>query len=285
MSQADPALWGFASMFAWGVGDMLARYASVRMGSPSVALGVMALGIAPPLLAALLRDSPWSALVSGDFAILAVLSAVLFSLAYVVFYRGMERGLVSVVSAVSAGYLVVTTILLAIFFDEVIGPVKWLLIFVILAGIVLISARGRSGAAISGVWYGLAAMMFMGVAFTLWKPMVEDVGPFLAVVSVRLLSTFFLGIYLTVRRVAWFSFKKGTALLVIGAGVLDSLGFVAFNLGIELNPVSLIIPIAAAYPAVTMVLARVLLKERMTRVQMAGMGTVLGGVIVFSAAA
>ena len=82
------------------------------------------------------------------------------------------------VSPLSAGYLVVTTVLTAIFFNEVVGPVKWLLIFVILTGIVLTSARGRSGVAISGIWYGITSMMVFGVAFTLWKPMVEDVGPF-----------------------------------------------------------------------------------------------------------
>jgi len=253
------------------------------MGSPSVALVVMGLGIAPPLLAGLLSDSSWSALLGGDFIALAVLSSLLFSVAYVVFYQGLEQGLVSIVSPLSAGYLVVTTILTAIFFDEVIGPIKWLLIFVILMGIVLTSASGKSGVAISGVWYGITAMMVSGVAFTLWKPMVVDVGPFLAVVSVRFLSTIFLGIYLTARRSFKMRFGKDAVVLVVSAAVLDSMGFVTFNLGIEFNPVSLIIPIAAAYPAVTVALAWVLLRERVTRIQIVGIATVLGAVIAFSA--
>lgn len=283
MSQADPALWGFASMFTWGVADMLAKYASVRMGSPSVSLVIQGLGIAPPLLAALFSDSAWSALVSVDFVILAVLTGLLLAVGYSVFYRGLERGMVSIVSPLSACYLVVTTVLTAIFFDEVVGPVKWLLIGVILIGIALASTRGRSGASISGVWYGVTAMIVMGVAFTLWKPMVDDVGPFLAVASVRIFATVFLSVFLAARRVVWFRFKSGAAILVTGAAVLDSLGFVAFNLGIERNPVSLVIPIASAYPAVTMALAVVLLKERLTQLQMVGIVAVLGGVITFSA--
>lgn len=282
MSQIDPAIWGFISMFTWGVADMLARYASVRMGSASVALAVQGLGIAPPLLATLFRDTAWSSLLDGEFIVLAVLSSLLFSLGYVVFYRGLERGMVSIVSPMSASWLVVTTLLLAVFFDEVIGPAKWLLIFVILMGIVLASSSGRSGASISGIWYGITAMLVFGVAFTLWKPMVEDVGAFLAVISVRSLSAVFLSIYLAARR----SFRpprgKSVAALVIGAAVLDSLGFIAVNLGIELNPVSLIIPIAAAYPAVTIALAWLLLRERVAQVQMVGIIAVLGGVIAFS---
>ncbi|MFH1559987.1 MAG: EamA family transporter [Chloroflexota bacterium] len=65
--------------------------------------------------------------------------------------------------------------------------------------------------------------------------------------------------------------------------MLDTLGFVTFNLGIERYPVSLIIPIAAAYPAVTLALAWVLLRERVAQIQMVGIITVLGGVISFSA--
>ena len=284
MSQADPALWGFASMFAWGVGDMLARYAALRIGSPYVALMVLGLGIAPPLLMGLSRESSWGALTGGDFVILAVLSSLLFSLGYVAFYRGLERGLVSIVSPLSASWLVVTTILTAVFFDERLAWVQGLLIFVILIGIVLTSARGRNGASISGLWYGITAMMVFGVAFTLWKPMVEDVGPFLAVVSVRLLATVFLGLYITARNSVRLPFSRLALALVTGAAVLDSLGFIAINLGIELKPVSLIIPIAASYPAVTMALAWILLRERVTRTQTVGIVAIMAGVISFSTA-
>ena len=283
MSQADPALWGFASMFAWGVGDMLGRYAALRLGSQYVALMVLGLGIAPPLLMWLSQGATYDAQTGGDFVALTALSGLLFSLAYVVFYRGLERGLVSIVSPLSASYLVVTTILTAIFFDEVVGPLKWFLISVILAGIVLTSTRGKSYGAINGLRYGITTMMLIGVAFTMWKPIVEDVGPFLAVVSVRLMATVFLGIYIKARRTVRLPFSKRAVVLVIGAGALDSLGFVAFNMGIDHNPVSVIIPIAAAYPVVTVALALVLLRERVSRIQMVGIVTVLVGVIAFSA--
>lgn len=191
--------------------------------------------------------------------------------------------MISIVSPLSAGYLVVTTILTAIFFDEVVSSVGWMLIFVILIGIALTSSSGRIGASVSGVWYGLTAMMMMGVAFALWKPIVEDVGPFLAVLSVRLLSTVFLGIYLIIKKPGRLSFSRGTVCLLISAGISDSLGFISFNLGIELHKVSLIIPIAAAYPVVTIVMAWVLIRERLPLAQMLGIVTVLCGVIVFSA--
>ncbi len=83
----------------------------------------------------------------------------------------------SVVSPLTASWLVVTTILGAIFFDERVGWVKGFLISVVLLGIVFTSSRGRDSGSISGFWHGIAGMMIFGVAFALWKPMVSAVAP------------------------------------------------------------------------------------------------------------
>ena len=277
--QADPLIWGFASMFAWGTGDMLARYAALRLGSPVVALIVLGVGIAPPLALGLSSYPSLEAIAGSDFIFLSVASGLLFSLGYVFFYRGLERGMVSIVSPLSASWLAVTTVLAAIFFHESIGLAKGGLISVVLLGILLISARDRSSASIEGIWYGLTAMVTFGVAFTLWKPIVAEVGPYIAVVSVRVVSTIILGSYLSLKRPVGANFGRGAVALVIAAAVLDSLAFITYNLGIEREDVSLIAPIAASYPVVTLGLAWVLLRERVSVVQMAGIVVLLGAVV------
>ena len=67
--------------------------------------------------------------------------------------------------------------------------------------------------------------------------------------------------------------------MVIAAAVLDSLAFITYNLGIEREDVSLIAPIAASYPVVTLGLAWVLLRERVSVVQMVGIVVLLGAVV------
>ena len=276
---ADPILWGFASMFAWGTGDMIARYATIRLGGPAVALIVLAVGIAPPLALGLSGYPSLEDIAGVEFILLATTAGLLFSLGYVFFYQGLERGMVSIVSPLSASWLAVTTVLAAILFNESIGWVKGGLISMVLLGIFVISARDRSGASLAGVWYGLAAMSTFGVAFTLWKPIVEEVGPYVAVVSVRLVATVALSSYLALKRPVGADFTRNAMLLVIAAAVLDSLGFVSYNLGIERAEVSLIAPISAAYPVVTLVLAWVLLRERIGAVRMTGIVVLLGSVI------
>ena len=281
----EPLLWGLASAICWGVADMFGRSASMRVGSPTVAWAIQGMGALPALAGVLVFGSPWGSLATADYAALAVSVAALFSVGYIVFYRGLARGLVSIVSPVSAGYVVVTALLSAVFLHETIGIDRWALILVILAGIALASTRGRSRATLSGVAHGLIAMTVMGIAFTLWKPMVDVAGAYLAVVSVRVISAGMLGGFLAAMRAPWSPFRNGAGVFVLVAALLDSVGFIVFNLGIERNPVSLIIPVAAAYPVVTVALAWVLLRERLARPQVAGIAVVLVGVVAFSAVA
>ena len=79
MSIANPVLWGFASMFAWGVADMLARYAAVRLGAPMVALTIQGIGIAPPLLLGITRYPSLGDLASVDFIVLTFFCGILFT--------------------------------------------------------------------------------------------------------------------------------------------------------------------------------------------------------------
>ncbi|MBI2856405.1 MAG: DMT family transporter [Chloroflexi bacterium] len=283
MSIADPALWGFASMFAWGVTDMMARYAAVHLGSAMVALTVQGMGVVPPLLLGISRYPPLDYLAAGDFIVLTFFCGFLFTSGYVVYYQGLLKGQVFIVSPLTSSWLVVTTILGVIFLDEVVGPVNALLIGVVLLGIILTSASGRDGTTASGYWYGITGMIAFGIAFTLWKPLVEDVGPYVTVASVRFISAILLGSYLTATGAMRVSWSRHATLLVASAAVVDSLGYVTFNLGIERAPISLIAPVAASYPAVTLVLAWVLVKERVRPLQMGGIVTVLGGVVALSA--
>ncbi|MDA1215786.1 MAG: EamA family transporter, partial [Chloroflexi bacterium] len=115
--------WGFFTLLAWGGADYLARTSSVRTGSLNTAFFVQAIGWVLPALylgvsltvSGVDRDIDWTAL-----ARLAPLTAVLLGLGYGIYYRGLEVGSVSVVSAVTSAWLLVGVLLATFFFDEVI---------------------------------------------------------------------------------------------------------------------------------------------------------------------
>jgi drug/metabolite transporter (DMT)-like permease len=70
--------------------------------------------------------------------------------------------------------------------------------------------------------------------------------------------------------------------LVVGAGLLDNLAFLAFNTGLGSAYTSIVTALASLFSAVTILLAWAILRERLTPGQWAGVGVILAGVLLVS---
>ena len=70
---------------------------------------------------------------------------------------------------------------------------------------------------------------------------------------------------LIVKKIMYNPFKK-TELSRLGAGSCESIGTMTFTFAVGINPI-LTAPISSAYCLVTMILARIFLKERLTKKQ------------------
>ena len=91
------------------------------------------------------------------------------------------------------------------------------------------------------------------------------------------LGAIFVWLYLlTAKKHLYNPFKK-TELTRCGAGVGDTLGTLAFTFAVGLNPI-LTAPISSSYCFVTIILARILLKERLTRKQYLSLAFVVAGI-------
>ena len=94
-------------------------------------------------------------------------------------------------------------------------------------------------------------------------------------------ATVFVWLYLLiVKKHAYNPFKK-TELKRCGAGVGDTLGTMAFTFAIALNPI-LTAPITSSYCIVTIILARIFLKERLTKKQYFSLAFVVIGIALLS---
>ena len=267
------------------------------MGSVSATLLIQVAGLALPLPFALAelsaghRAVDWPALLYW-----APLTGGALGIAYLVYYTGLQRGAVSVVSGAASAWLVVTVLVAVLFFGE--RP-EWRqagLIAVVMAGILMLAAgrpgsgggraqsQSRPGSGRGGLWWGLGAMLGIGLAMALLDRVTAAGGPMLAVLLVRALSampTYGLARArgVVIRRPAgWRGWWP-----VAAAGILDAAGYVGYNLGIDTAPVALVAPIAAAHPAVTIALAVVLERERPAAWHWAGAVVTVGGTIGLSA--
>jgi drug/metabolite transporter (DMT)-like permease len=215
---------------------------------------------------------------------LAPLTAVLVGFAYAIYYTGLERGSVSVVSSVASAWLLVSVVVAALVLDETVSWRQGGLIALVLLGILTIGLqpgdeRGKS----SGIGYGLTAMVLLGVALALWKPLTEAAGPFLAVLTARALASMVTLSFMRARSIAlrFPSTRFGISVL-LGAAGLDAAGFVTYNIGLDRAPVVLIAPLAAAHPLGTIALAMLVLRERPGRFQALGITLTLIGVVALS---
>jgi drug/metabolite transporter (DMT)-like permease len=279
--------WGILTLLMWGLADFLVRVVAVRIGSVSTAFFVQSIGLAVPgaglailILSSGLGDVTWLTI-----AWLAPLMALLSSLAYMVYYTGLERGSVSIVSSVASAWLLVSVLVAALVLGESVSVEQLVLIAVVLAGILTIGVQPGNGTGkSSGIGYGLAAMILLGVALALSKPLTEAAGPFLAVLTARALASVVTLGLMRARSLAltWPSTRMGVWVLV-GAALLDAVGFVTYYIGVERAPVVLIAPFAAAHPLGTIVLAMLFLRERPGQFQAIGIALTLIGVVGLSA--
>ncbi|MDE2901273.1 MAG: DMT family transporter [Chloroflexota bacterium] len=280
-------LWGAVGLFSWGLGDYLARFIAMRVGSLSTALLIQVIGLAMPLvfvLAALAAaagpDVDWRAV-----AVWAPLSAAFLGGGYASFYTGLQRGTVTIVSSASSAWLAVTVIAAVLLFGERVSAGQGALLACVLGGILMLSAHSstRTGQS-TGMAWGLGATVGLGMALAFLDQATEAAGPMLAVLVVRALSTApIAGLMLARREPLQLPSGRKALLLLAAVGLLDATGFIGFNLGVDAAPVSVVAPVASAHPVVTGGLAVLLLRERPRALQWTGAAVTVAAVAALSA--
>ncbi len=288
--------WGFSGLLAWGIADYLARVASHRIGSVSTALFTQLIGLALPLAFVAFDAATGRLSVNWPtLALWAPLTGAALGVGYLVYYTGLARGAVTVVSSATSAWLAVTVLIAVALFGERTSAGQLALMAAILVGILLLSAGPLTGSRLigspltgsgisSGVPWGLGAMLGIGVAMALFDPATAAAGPMLAVLTVRALSAVPTYAFARARSIpVRLPAGRGGWSLLAAVGILDAAGYVGYNLGVASAPVSLVAPIAAAHPVATIALAVIINHERPHLTQWAGATLTIAATIALSA--
>ena len=279
--------WALMAMLCWGVADYSGRTATIQLGSAvktSFYVHVIGLFIPIGVLVYRMNAGYYNDI---DFVFLFTYGSLvgcLFTLNYVLYYRGLATGSVSIVTAVASAFAVVAVIFSSIFLRESFSILQFSLVVVITLGIVLTSFKNTSIIGSStGLKYAVSCMFISGIAVCFIKPLVDEFDPILAITVPLFVSSLLTGIWVIKMAVPLkLSYELGLKNVLI-AGVLDSLGFISMAIGFVVAPVFIVTPISAGSPIVTIVLARVLISERVSRNQAIGIIVTIAGVILLSA--
>jgi drug/metabolite transporter (DMT)-like permease len=272
----------FTSSLCWGLADFLGGLQARRRPLVTVLLIAQVAAVALGIAFVLGSGDPFPDL--GPAA-LATGAGVAGCAALAAFYRGLAIGTMSIVAPVSATGAAVP-VLVGLAEGERPGALQVAGIAIAMLGIVL-AAREPGGAEPSRavrtslLLAGLAALGF-GSFFVLIDRAVEDGGAPWSLLLVRVGEVALLGaLALATRPRMPSGLRDATPLLLIG--VLDFSATAFFALATEQGLLSVVSVVGSLYPAVTVVLARVVLAERVARSQELGVVLTLAGVVAISA--
>jgi drug/metabolite transporter (DMT)-like permease len=259
----------------WGVGDFLGGLASRRThvltvlvvsqaaGLVGAVVWVLAGGDARPSL-----EDLWPAVGAGAAGAVG-LGAL---------YRGMAVGAMGIVAPISAASPVVP---LAVDLARGIVPsaLQWIGIVVVLGGIALLAHErdgfGRRGGLAAGVSLALVAALGFGL-FVVGLDAAADESVGWAILAVRSTSTL---VALAAVIAVSAPLRPPARLLpmIIGVGVFDTAANVLVAFATTRGPAGIVAVLSALYPVTTILLARVLLAERLDRERRVGAVLALGG--------
>ena len=242
---------------------------SQAAGVATIALVVAVRGEGPPSA----QDLGYAALAGAAGAIgLAAL------------YRGLAVGSMSVVAPISATAAVVPVVF-GVLTGERPSPAQGVGIVLAVAGVVLASrprrVDGRGRAVAEGAGLALVAALAFGLLLVALGEASEG-DPLWATLGMRVASFSLLVLTALVLRPSFELDERDLPVLVL-IGVLDTAGNALFALATTESLLSLVAVLGQLYPVVTVLLARILLGERISPGQGAGVLGAFAGVALITA--
>jgi drug/metabolite transporter (DMT)-like permease len=276
---------GLAAALSWGLADYVAAISSRRTGVLRVVLGFHL--VATALLAVVLFGSGGGLSdVSGEDLAWFLFVGALGWLSYLAFYRALAIGPISIVSPIVSAYAAVTIVCAVLISGERLAAGESVAIAVALLGVVLASSdlaqvRAIERVAALGIVLALVTAVVIGSYVYGVAYFSDEYGWLAPIFLARGFST--LLILLTTLPGGEWRFRERSWGLLAAIGLIaavDTAGYVAFNFGVRHEETSIVAAAAAPYSVVPIAAGVVLLHERPTTTQWAGIGLVIVGLVL-----
>jgi uncharacterized membrane protein len=277
-----------AALFAWGIAQGLVKQYIGELSAAHFCLYYAIANAVVNLAFWAMSDAPPAFAPGGrEFASWGLLAYLLDGAAWIFYYRSITYGPISIVGTLSAAYPALTIIFARVFLGEELTLTQGLGVGAVLLGCMALAwspAHARQGS--DKRWMILAgiALLIWGASGTVTRyaysfPNSHE-GNMALFIAIGGLAT--LGVYGLAKGAAHTS-SGGELARAFGPMATMALGGLLAAIAYKHGPASLVTPIAGAYPVVTLGFAWLVLKERPTALQWAGIASVLAGMILTTA--
>jgi len=272
-------------MFGWGIYDFLGGVYSKQLGSFKAFFWSQLAGLITILV--LLFAVSVNLDISLRVFLLLPVAAILYSAGYLFFFKGFEIGNVSIVAATMNLWAVFTMLFAFIFMGQRLSPLQTLGVVMIVSGVTMASLNRSKiqsrGITLSlGVRETVLGAFFFGVFWNISEVISEEIGWLPTTLFVKFGIVVFLLLFalLLRRELALKNARATTKIMVSFMGSIEAGAVAVVNYGLTIGDAILITPIASALSIVTIALAVLLLKDRITKLQGLGMFAAVAGITV-----
>jgi drug/metabolite transporter (DMT)-like permease len=269
-STAIVALLSLAAAVSWGAGDFSGGVASRKSNVYSVVLVAYAVGLLLTLTMALLLHDPWPGWHSMAWGAAAGFSG---GVGLTSLYRSLAIGTMGVNAPIAS---VVTGILPIAFTFLTLGlPTRNQLVGFVFALLAIWLIAMPSGGLARPKGIGLALLAGVGFSgFLLFIKLAGSMAKFWPMVGARAASIILVALFVMVTRQDWKPQRSVLPAMIL-CGIFDSVGNILFIFAVARGRLDVAAVLSSLYPASTLVLARLVLKERIAKLQAFGIALAL----------
>ena len=261
-------IYALLSAFAFGTADFMGGFSSRKNAATatvawSQAAGLLTVLIAAPLMGALKvgpADILWgmTAGVSGALGVLFL-------------FKGLSSGIASIISPIAALSGAVLPVIFGLIIGERPPALTWTGVFLSLPAILFLSwERGeKNDHVMQSVRQGLYAGIFFGGFFILLSMTSEGSGmwPLVAARSTTV-PLFLIVSLISGKKIV---LERGTRRITLLSGFLDMAANVFYLLAVRTGYLILAVILSALYPAPTVLLQKIILHEKLTKMRVIGL--------------
>lgn len=276
-------LLGLVTALGWGCADFIARYTSRDFGHHLALFGMLAFSAVAFSLALWAGDGVLVWNPSGLWSI--ALMGIGMMAATLLLYQGLVRGPISVVAPIVGSYPVIN-IIFAMFTGAMPGIVQWAAIVLVMGGVIVVAKTSENfidGKEQTREALKVTVMISLGAAIIFAFTIIgaqeagRIYGELAAVCLARWVSLGAIIVVIARRRQSWRIPRRWWPLICLQGG-LDGAAYLTLAGGDEFTAL-----VASTFSVVTIILARMILKENISLFQWAGVAMIVFGVGVLMA--